>query len=173
LERSLTVLLPIRHANQTLSATIHYLLDILPDLTGQFEVLIVDDGSAEASSELAYELARDYPQVRVVQSSGRSNREAAIRAGLEQSSGEIVLLGEDGCDGHLHDIDRLWHAMHSGIPERASQRHAARPPRFQLLKRRGPTATAVDTSVAAELSTAGKPSRPNYLGRFARSTPAG
>jgi glycosyltransferase involved in cell wall biosynthesis len=166
-------LLPIRHANQTLRTTVHQLLDILPDLTGQFEVLIVDDGSIEDASELAYELALNFPQVRVVQSGDRSNREAAIRIGLEQSSGEIVLLGEDGCDGHLDEIDRLWHAMHSGIPARASQRRATRPPRFQLLKRRTATAAAPDASLATEPTMAGKPGRPNYLGRLKWSTPTG
>ena len=173
MERSLTVLLPIRHANQTLRTTVHQLLEILPDLTGQFEVLIVDDGLIEDASELAHELALNYPQVRVVQSGDRSNLQAAIRTGLEQSSGEIVLLGENGCEGHLHEIDQLWYAVHSGTPARAAHGRAARPPRFQLLNRRDPTAAAPDACSATELAIPGKPGRPNYLGRLTRSTPAG
>ena len=36
------------------------------ELTPDFEVIVVNDGSADATAEIADELARTYPQVRAV-----------------------------------------------------------------------------------------------------------
>jgi len=116
LEHSLTVLLPIHDTQATLSTTVQQLLDVLPDLTKRFEVLIVDNGAPEGTSETAHELARNFPQVRVVHQGRLPSREAAIRTGLERSTGEIVMLGEDGCGFRIDDIHKLWRTMEQGDP---------------------------------------------------------
>lgn len=173
MERSLTILLPIRHATESLSTTVHRMLDMLPDLTRQFEVLLVDDGAVEAESELAYDLARDYPQVRVVQGGETpGGRDAGMRSALEQSRGEVVLLGADGCAGHLHEIDRLWHTLDQA-PVRGARAYDHRvvpAPRFQLLRRGERASASQDGYTAVERRTIGQPTRPNFLGRLGSYT---
>ena len=87
-QRSLSVLLPVKDAQATLTALVHEILDLATDLGGQFELLIIDDGSTDATSEVAHELTHDYPQVRVVRHGMPLGREAAIRTGLDRSQGE-------------------------------------------------------------------------------------
>jgi glycosyltransferase involved in cell wall biosynthesis len=71
-------------------------LDVAADLTDRFELLIIDDGSADATSEVADELTRHYPQVRMLRHSKPQGRDAALRTGIAQSRGEVVLIREDG-----------------------------------------------------------------------------
>ena len=63
---SLSVLLPVKNAQATLAATVQEILDVAADLSEQFELLIIDDGSSDATSEIATELTQNYPQVRAV-----------------------------------------------------------------------------------------------------------
>jgi len=92
LERSLTVLLPVYNVESTLTADVTEVLDVASDLTERFELVIIDDGSADATSEVIDELTRFYPQVRSVRHGEHRGRDEAIRTGLEHSTGEMILL---------------------------------------------------------------------------------
>jgi glycosyltransferase involved in cell wall biosynthesis len=92
LERSLTVLLPVHDAQDTLADTVAEVLDTASDLTDRFELVIIDDGSTDATSEVADELVRHYPQVRAVRHARPLGREAALSTGLAQSHGEVVVV---------------------------------------------------------------------------------
>ncbi len=92
LNRSLTVLLPVRDAQSTLAATVTEILEMASDLSERFELLIIDDGSSDATSEIAHELSRRYPQIRTLRHDKPLGEEAALRAGLAQSRGDVVFV---------------------------------------------------------------------------------
>ena len=92
---SLSVLLPVKDAQATLNQSVHEILDVAADMGEPFELLIIDDGSTDATSEVAHELTRHYPQVRVVRHAAPLGQEAAIRTGLTRSRGRTVVLRDD------------------------------------------------------------------------------
>ena len=92
LNRSLTVLLPVRDAQSTLAATVAEILEMASDLSERFELLIIDDGSSDATSEVAHELSRHYPQIRTLRHDKPLGEEAALRSGLAQSRGDVVFV---------------------------------------------------------------------------------
>jgi hypothetical protein len=94
-QRSLSVLLPVKNAQSTLNQSVHEILEVVADSSEKFEILIIDDGSTDATSEVAHELRRHYPQIKVVRHSITKGRDAAIRTGLERSQGEVVMLRDD------------------------------------------------------------------------------
>ena len=110
MEPSVTVVLPVHNVEATLHCTVHEILDVLPDLTRRFDLLIVDDGSTDGTREIAHDLARDYPQVRVSPRQPHRPRRA-IRAALEQSQGEVVLLHEENQGTPIDAIHRLWQSI--------------------------------------------------------------
>jgi cellulose synthase/poly-beta-1,6-N-acetylglucosamine synthase-like glycosyltransferase len=105
-QRSLSVLLPVKDVQATLTTSVHQILDVLADSTDQFELLIIDDGSTDATSEVAHELTRHYPQVRVVRHGTSKGHEAAIRSGLKRSQGEVVVMRDE--NGRFHLLERRW-----------------------------------------------------------------
>jgi glycosyltransferase involved in cell wall biosynthesis len=118
-QRSVSVLLPVKNAQATLNDAVHEILDAVADSDHRFELLIIDDGSTDATSEVAHELTRHYPQIRVIRHESPKGREAAIRTGLERSQGEIVMLRDD--DRGFHILERPLRAPRSMAPSRPSR----------------------------------------------------
>jgi glycosyltransferase involved in cell wall biosynthesis len=109
--RTLSVLVPVRDAQATLQASVHEILDVVADTGGPFEVVIIDDGSSDATSEVAHELTQSYPQIKVVRHTHPMGQEAAIHTGLRRSKGELVIVHE-GRKGY-RIIDRGHETSHA------------------------------------------------------------
>jgi len=153
--RSVTVLLPVYNAQSTLWGRAVKALETASELGEQFELVIVDDGSTDYTSEVAFELARDYPQIHAVRHGQRLGREAAIRSGLERSHGEVVLMATDepgarpGGSGFATRLDRA-------TPEEGRVRC---PAGFRVL----------DRGTLERLGIQSRPGPPNYLGKRSRT----
>ncbi len=116
MNRSLSVLLPVHNAQATLQADVGRMLDVLPDLSGDFDLLIIDDGSTDATSEVAQELATQFPQVRYHRHSRRRGVEAALRDGLAQTGAPFVLAHNGQSRIDPAEVLRV------GMPRDAAQR---------------------------------------------------
>ena len=64
--------------------------------TEDYEIIFVNDGSPDASLEMALKLAKSDPHLTIVELSRNFGHHAAIVAGLEQAKGEYVFLMD--CD---------------------------------------------------------------------------
>jgi hypothetical protein len=65
-------------------------LDMAVDVSERFEILIIDDASADATSEVAHDLCRHYPQIRLLRHKKPMGEDAAVRAILAQTRGDVV-----------------------------------------------------------------------------------
>jgi hypothetical protein len=104
--RSLSVLLPVKNAQSTLVSTVQKILDVVSELSERIELLIIDDGSVDATSEVAKDLTLHYPQVKAICQSRSSGLEAAINTALRHSRGDISLIYEEELGTPLSDIVR-------------------------------------------------------------------
>lgn len=110
MRRSLSALLPVYNGETTLPGQIEELLELLPELTPQFELVIVDDGSTDGTRELADEFAHRFPQVRTLGHHRPLGRAAALRTGARHAKGDVLFLRDDGCRLPLDQLGRLWRA---------------------------------------------------------------
>jgi glycosyltransferase involved in cell wall biosynthesis len=101
--RSLSLILPVRNAEQQLAGAVARVLDILPDITRSFEILIIDQGSSDHTLEVAEELAIEYPQIRV----GCAMHSDAVQFGIQQSRGEIVISHDGTSELNVAELCRL------------------------------------------------------------------
>jgi hypothetical protein len=95
LNDSLSVIVPVCNAEATLARHVEHLLDMLPDLSSRFEIVVVDDGSSDHTVELAADLVRAYPQLRLIRHTQSQGRAAAIETGWRQARGKTVLVQEE------------------------------------------------------------------------------
>ncbi|MHB0960724.1 MAG: glycosyltransferase family 2 protein [Pirellulaceae bacterium] len=108
----MSVVLPVHNAQSSLSHNVHALLEVLPEIAARFEILVVDDGSTDHTEELAHELSRCYPQVRVVRHARRRGAAAAMQTGMRQSIGDVVFVHEETTPIRATELRRLWEMRH-------------------------------------------------------------
>jgi cellulose synthase/poly-beta-1,6-N-acetylglucosamine synthase-like glycosyltransferase len=63
--KSLTIVLPVHNGESKLRRCVREILEVASEMTSAFGILIVDDGSTDATFEVAEELSARYPQVTV------------------------------------------------------------------------------------------------------------
>lgn len=108
---SLSVILPVQNAEGTLAAIVGKLLDLLPDLATRFEIVIVDDGSTDHTAEIADDLRRKYPQVKVARHGWQWGRAAAVRTGRLHTRGDVVVALHSQCDVNSQELAQQWQSM--------------------------------------------------------------
>lgn len=102
------MILPVRNREETLSARIAQALEVLPELTPRWELLIVDDGSTDATPEVIQDLVRLYPQVNVMHHTAPRGDVACLHGAVQRARGDILLLRAEACDLDLAGLPAMW-----------------------------------------------------------------
>ena len=119
--KTLCVLLPVYNAHHSLESSVSELLEVLPELTESFELCILDDGSTDDTAEVARELAARYPQITLVRHPVRLGLAETIQTALDNTRGEIVLVGDEDYCLDPDDLRTLWQLRDS--QRRLGRRH--------------------------------------------------
>jgi glycosyltransferase involved in cell wall biosynthesis len=90
------------------------LTGVLAGLDVPYEVLYIDDGSRDGSTEKMAELAHHDPHVRVVSFRRNFGQTAAVQAGIDNSRGEILVFLDGDMQNDPHDIPRLLERLDEG-----------------------------------------------------------
>lgn len=114
--------LPILSVVTTLYSSERYLLEFHRRVSqaaqglglgsSEYEIVLVDDGSPDASLTIAIDLAKSDPSTRVVELSRNFGHHAAIMAGLERAQGTLVFLIDADLEEPPEVLAELWQMMH-------------------------------------------------------------
>ena len=108
---SLSALVPVRNVQNVLEPVLVSMLETLAELTRPVELIVIDDGSTDATIEVASEMTIEYPQIRVIRYGQARGWAEAIRVGLAEASGQILFFEEPGCRLPLEELALLWNAV--------------------------------------------------------------
>ncbi|HEY4120952.1 MAG TPA: glycosyltransferase family 2 protein [Byssovorax sp.] len=97
-----SIVVPVYNEEAILHAAVVDLRELLEPHALDYEIVLAENGSRDATREVAAELAKKYPEVRTF-SLGEPNYGGAMRRGIEAAHGEIVVCDEiDLCDVDFH-----------------------------------------------------------------------
>lgn len=122
MKKSLSIVMPVHNVQSSIVREVDRLLEIVADVTADFELLIVDDGSTDGTEEVLYEITCRFPQVRSRRYTPRQGKATAIDLGLAAALGEVVMIQDMDRRLTTDDIQSLW-AMH--IDATAAKSHQA------------------------------------------------
>jgi len=107
----LSVFFPAYNDSGTIASLVIAALQSARSLTPDFEVIIVNDGSADATAQIADELARTYPEVRVVHHDRNRGYGGALRSGFAAATRDLVFYTDGDAQYDPLEMTVLWHAL--------------------------------------------------------------
>ena len=107
----LSIFFPAFNDAGTIASLVIQAVHVASRLTPDFEVIIVNDGSRDATGLVADELARTYPQVRVVHHPTNRGYGAALRTGFATASKSLVAYTDGDGQYDPLELDVLWNRL--------------------------------------------------------------
>jgi glycosyltransferase involved in cell wall biosynthesis len=104
----LTVFFPAYNDAGTIASLVIRAVQVASALTPDFEVIVVNDGSQDATGPIAEELARTYPQVRVIHHPINRGYGGALRTGFAAATKPLVAYTDGDAQYDPAELELLW-----------------------------------------------------------------
>jgi dolichol-phosphate mannosyltransferase len=111
---TLSVVVPVLNEEQSLPKLLESLTTVLTKLPYPFEIIIVNDGSTDRSLAVLRSLSVDRPEVKVVDFRRNYGQTAALMAGIDHASNDIVVMIDADLQNDPADIPRLLAKLEEG-----------------------------------------------------------
>jgi len=108
---SLSVFFPAYNDSGTIASMVIRTVKTAAELTPDFEVIVVDDGSGDGTADIADELAHTYPQVRAVHHPRNRDYGAALQTGFRSATKELVFYTDGDAQYDPTELKLLWERM--------------------------------------------------------------
>jgi glycosyltransferase involved in cell wall biosynthesis len=107
----LSFFFPAYNDGGTIASLVIRAVQTISRLTPDFEVIVVNDGSTDATAEIADELARTYPQVKVVHHRQNRGYGGALRSGFAAATKPLIGYTDGDAQYDPGEIEALWAEM--------------------------------------------------------------
>ena len=105
---SLSIFFPAYNDSGTIGSLVIAAHRAAASLTPDFEIIIVNDGSPDRTAEIADELARTYPEVRVVHHPVNRGYGAALQTGFAEARKDLVFYTDGDGQYDPSEMTALW-----------------------------------------------------------------
>ena len=110
-QQSISVVVPIYNDEEVIAELHRRLRPVLEEITADYELILVDDGSRDHSWQKMLEVRRENEHVRAVRLSRNFGQQSAIAAGLSLTSNELIVLMDSDLQDRPEDIPVLIDAL--------------------------------------------------------------
>jgi glycosyltransferase involved in cell wall biosynthesis len=107
----LSVFFPAYNDSGTIASLVITAVRTAERLTPDYEVIVVNDGSADRTAEILDELARLYPRVKIVHHERNRGYGGALRSGFETASREFVFYTDGDAQYDPAEMEALWRRL--------------------------------------------------------------
>ncbi len=103
----ISVVIPAYNEHDRIPATLHRLREYFDGAGEQYEVIVVDDGSTDATVAVVESAATGWPQLSVLALPANLGKGAAVRAGMLRARGEHRLFSDADLSTPIEELPRL------------------------------------------------------------------
>ena len=113
-EAKLSVVIPLYNEEKNIPILFEKLSVVLSQVLSPYEIIAVDDGSKDESFRALCAAAEKYPHVKIVQFKANFGQTAALSAGIDHASGDIIVTIDSDLENDPQDIIRLLAKLNEG-----------------------------------------------------------
>ena len=116
MSKNLSIVLPAFDEQQRLGGTVESILAYLDANKIDAELIVVDDGSADKTADIARESAAKFPSIKtdVIRYEENRGKGYAVKIGLQAASGEIALFSDADLSTPIEEMHKLIEPIRSG-----------------------------------------------------------
>jgi glycosyltransferase involved in cell wall biosynthesis len=108
---SISVFFPVFNDAHTISSLVIGALKVLPTLTDDYEVLLVNDGSTDATADVLEELARACKQVKAVHHPRNLGYGASVRSGFKNATKDLIFYTDGDGQYDVRELTALYQEL--------------------------------------------------------------
>jgi glycosyltransferase involved in cell wall biosynthesis len=109
-----SIVIPAYNESARLGASLEKILAYVQKRGWQAEILIVNDGSKDNTSEIARTFERRYSSVRLIENPGNRGKGYSVRNGMLNSSGDRLLFTDADLSSPIEEAEKLFAALDEG-----------------------------------------------------------
>src|SRR5437762_1994736 len=103
----LSIIIPAYNEAGRIGPTIQKIADYLAAKKRTYELIVVDDGSADATGPLVRQIAEGNPAVRLIESEKNEGKGKAVKKGVLNSWGEMVFFTDADLSTPIEEIEKF------------------------------------------------------------------
>jgi glycosyltransferase involved in cell wall biosynthesis len=107
----LSVFFPAYNDSGTIASMVIRAVQAASELTPDYEVIVVNDGSRDATPDIIDELARTYPRVRVIHHPKNRGYGGALQTGFRSATKELIFYTDGDAQYDPAELAALWEQM--------------------------------------------------------------
>lgn len=109
-----SIVIPAFNESARILATLESVVSCVREKGWAAEVLVVNDGSRDATAAIVKAFARNAPEVRLIENPGNRGKGYSVRSGLLQAMGEVVMFTDADLSAPIEEAERLFAAIAQG-----------------------------------------------------------
>jgi glycosyltransferase involved in cell wall biosynthesis len=104
---SISVVLPAYNEEENVGQAVRSVLEVMEPITPDYEVIVVDDGSRDRTSEVVEELAKSYPKVRLVRHEVNQGYGGALNSGFQAATRDLIFFTSSDNQYDVAEVKKL------------------------------------------------------------------
>lgn len=111
---SISVVVPVYNSEKSLPTLIQRLKPVLDDLSGEYELILINDGSHDGSWDVVHELTEQHNWVRGINLMRNYGQHNALLCGIREARFDVIATIDDDLQHSPEDIPKLIEKLKEG-----------------------------------------------------------
>jgi glycosyltransferase involved in cell wall biosynthesis len=109
-----SIVIPAFNESGRIPATLQSVVDCVRANQWSAEVIVVNDGSTDATARIVQDFSLQAPEVRLIENPGNHGKGYSVRSGILQALGDVVMFTDADLSAPMEEAERLFAAIASG-----------------------------------------------------------